>query len=229
MELIDKIQLRPPLSTLPRAQLLRLFTGARLEQYAPGNELFARREAPKNLHVLLTGLVKLWTRQHGDAGTIHDVVKPGGIFLLPAVISGTPYVVGAAAIDKVEVLQLPAERVRKEVTTNTCLAAFFLKIVSQQYQHEQLRCIDIRTLTTTRRLGKLLLQLEQEQNNNRTVSLPYSKRLLAAQLQMTPESLSRALFKLKRYISWLDHSQIRIEDIDGLADYCDQCDTERIY
>lgn len=215
MELIDRIGNLPPLADLPRERLLRLVIGARLEQYPPAAELFRQAEIPKYLHLLLSGMVKLWTSHHAGAGTIHEVLRPGGIFVLPAVISRTPYVVGAAAITQAEIVLLPAERICKNVLTSPDLAAMFLHYVSHQYQRDQLRCIEIFTLTTTQRLGRFLLRLANEQNN-KTITLPYSKRLLAAQLQMTPESLSRALSKLKPFIAWRQHLQIRIKNMKGL-------------
>lgn len=216
MELIDKIARQPPLSRLPREQLLRLIAGARLKDYPPAFELFRQADMPKYLYLLLSGMVKLWAPHESRAGAVHGIMKPGSVFLLPAVISQTPYVVGAATVKQAEIVQLPAERIHKEVLSSSGLAAKFLHLVSHQYQNDMLRCIETCTLTTTQRLGRLLLRLAVEQNN-RTISLPCSKRLLAVQLQMTPESLSRALQRLKPYITWLDHARIRLDDIDALS------------
>lgn len=171
---------------------------------------------PKYLYLLLSGQVKLWAPHESRAGAVHGIMKPGGLFMLPAVISQTPYVVGAAAVKQAEIVLLPAERIHEEVLSNSGLATMFLNLVSHEYQNDILHCVEICTLTTTQRLGRLLLRLSVEQNN-RTIRLPCSKRLLAAQLQMTPESLSRALQKLKPHMTWLDHTRIRLDDMDALT------------
>lgn len=219
MELIDKIRDLAPFSGLSREQLLRLLAGARLEEYAPATALFDRHEMPRYLHVLLAGKVKLWIHHQGNTRVLHDVLAPGEIFLLPAVITDMPYPLGAAAINSIQVLLLPAERVRKTITASNRLATFFLDQLSSRYQADQQKCLEMRTLNTAQRLARFLLRLEREQNQD-MITLPYSKRLLAAQLHMTPESLSRAFARLRPHITCLDDSRIRIVNEEALERYC---------
>ena len=53
-----------------------------------------------------------------------------------------------------------------------------------------------------------------------TLGLPYDKSLAAARLGMNPESLSRALAKLRDFSVSTSGHQVTLDDIAGLRDFC---------
>jgi hypothetical protein len=56
--------------------------------------------------------------------------------------------------------------------------------------------------------------------DTKVVRLPYDKTLVAARLGMKPESLSRALAKLKSFGVVTKGNKVELTDIERLRNYC---------
>ena len=59
-----------------------------------------------------------------------------------------------------------------------------------------------------------------EKEGSVTIDLPYDKSLVAARLGMKPESLSRALAKLRLYGVTTNGHKIELSDIVKLREFC---------
>jgi CRP-like cAMP-binding protein len=75
-----------------------------------------------------------------------------------------------------------------------------------------------RLKNTKERLGWFLASV----NTNNLGKLPISKSLLASYLGMTPESLSRALKKLKDEGISIENKAIKMQTGNELCSYCDK-------
>ena len=83
----------------------------------------------------------------------------------------------------------------------------------------QLKNLKLRS--TVQRLGCFLLSLsEPAPDNTAVVILPYDKQLIASQLGMTRESLSRALAALREVGVETQNDRILLKNPAGLASYC---------
>ena len=83
---------------------------------------------------------------------------------------------------------------------------------------------DLKLKNTSRRLGSYLLAMTPIEEGAADIDLAFGKRLLAARLAMKPESLSRALAKLKSAGVVSDRNKIHIEDVEALKEYCGEED-----
>ena len=83
---------------------------------------------------------------------------------------------------------------------------------------------DLKLKNTSRRLGAYLLAMTPQEEGEADIDLAFGKRLLAARLAMKPESLSRALGKLKSAGVVSERNRIHISDIGTLKEYCGEED-----
>ena len=85
---------------------------------------------------------------------------------------------------------------------------------------------ELKGKTTAQRVGGFMLQLADSKNGSVVVRLPYEKRLLAGRLGMKPESLSRALIKLRQFGVRGRDDVFAIDDVGRLRDFCRGVDGE---
>jgi len=79
----------------------------------------------------------------------------------------------------------------------------------------------IQARSTPQRLGDFLLNLSDVRKGPAVIELPYDKSLIAARLGMKPESLSRALAKLRQHGVTTNGHEIKLENVLSLRAYCD--------
>lgn len=222
-EQIDRIHALPFFAGLERPQLDRLIHGGLLQSYPADTHLFDQGEMPDFLHVLLSGRVQLWARTRDGQETTVEVVRPVDNFILAAVLTDSDYLMSARTLETSQLLLLPAESLRAEIVREPKLALTMLGSLAQQYRGLVRQVKDLKLRTSSQRLGCYLLRLAEEHGAGEAAgraTLPYSKRVLAARLGMTPENLSRAFNRLRGYGVTLEGSRVDIADIARLSDFC---------
>jgi CRP-like cAMP-binding protein len=88
-----------------------------------------------------------------------------------------------------------------------------LRRLVQQIEHLTVR-------SSTERLADFLVKLADNRNERAILRLPYDKGLIAARLGMQPETLSRALAKLRPLGVETKGSRVTIRDVDALRRHC---------
>ena len=80
---------------------------------------------------------------------------------------------------------------------------------------------ELKLKTTAQRLGSFLLTMVESEEGKVELRFPYDKRLVADQLGMKPESLSRALAKLARQgVESRPDNLVVIADVARLRQFC---------
>jgi CRP-like cAMP-binding protein len=74
--------------------------------------------------------------------------------------------------------------------------------------------------SSSERVAEFLLKLAGEGAESAIVHLPYDKGLVAARLGMQPETLSRALAKLRRLGVESKGRRVAIQDFEALRRHC---------
>jgi len=100
-----------------------------------------------------------------------------------------------------------------------------LGTLSQRLRGLVLHIEQIQARSTPQRLGEFLLGLCATCDGGEsetTIDLPYDKFLVAARLGMKPESLSRALVKLRDVGVTTQGHQVMLGDIQKLRNYCSE-------
>ena len=88
-----------------------LLDAALLQQFPTGVTLIREGDQADFLHVLVEGLVEIYTEQAGGEWGI-SLINPVSTFILAAVVSDQPYLNSARTLADSRVLLIPARRVR---------------------------------------------------------------------------------------------------------------------
>ncbi len=200
--------------------LRALATGAFLQRFPSQTTLFLQGELPDFLYVLLDGSVQFTGTAPDERETVVEILKPVDTFMPAALLTNTPYLVSAKVVRPARILMLPATALRQWIARDAQLSLAMLASMSRQYRSLLRQVKDLKLRTSTQRLGCYLLALAEENGGDGLVELPHDKRLIAARLGMTPESLSRGFSSLRKMGVEVRGHRIRLIDVSKLRQYC---------
>lgn len=166
--------------------------------------------------VILDGYVKLTV----PSGTI-DVVGAGTVIGESAITGLGTYPTGATTLDAVRLVAINGAAARDVLAGDVALILRMLGSLSASLRGLLGQVTDLKLKTTTQRLAMYLLELGGQDEGRVTVTLPFTKRVLAEKLGMTPESLSRSLTALEGLgVHQEGRGRLVIEDAEALAESC---------
>lgn len=181
----------PLFREMPDRQRERIFAASFLQVFPPQLTLFEIGQRPDFLHVLVDGLVELYSTSAGRDTTMR-IVEPVTSFILAAVVTDMPYLMSARTLASSRVLLIPAPLVRDVVKEDSALMQATMHELAVAYRDMVRALTDMKLRQSAERLGNLILSQERRQGGTGKVVLRAEKRLLASLLGMTPENLSRA-------------------------------------
>ncbi len=209
----------PLFAAISRDTLNTLAAAALLRRYERDAQLFQAGDQPEYLHILVHGSVQLSAGTPDGREAVVELLHPIDTFIMAAVLTSQPYLMSARAVEPAQVLLLPARVLLAELKTNPELALTLLGSMAQQYRHMVREIKDLRLRTASQRLAVYLLHLVESAGSEQA-RLPCDKKLLAARLGMTPESLSRAISELRNHGVNVRGDEVRITDLQTLHDFC---------
>jgi len=221
---MDLIRRTPLLMDLPENELTRLLDASSVVEYARSRLLFLRGEPADHIFLLLDGWVKVFRDSAEGEQTVISVLKPGETVAEAAIFLGRDYPASAEVVGDARLLEIPADVLLGLLREDGELGIRMLGTLSQRLRGLILHIEQIQARSTSQRLGDFLLGLCDtcEGGDSRvTIDLPYDKSLVAARLGMKPESLSRALVKLRNVGVSTQGHQVLLEDIPQLRNFCD--------
>lgn len=216
----DKLARVPLFEELSETTLRGLVKAAFLQRFPAQTVLFRQGDMPDFLHILLEGSVQLTGTSPERREAVVDILDSIEAFMPAAVLTGTPYLVTAKVVHAARILMLPARTLREAVASDPSLSLAMIASLSRQYRTMLKQIKDLKLRTSTQRLGCYILALAGQNGTEDTVELPHDKRLIAARLGMTPESLSRAFSALRKFGIEVRGHTIRITDLAKLGQYC---------
>ena len=117
-------------------------------------------------------------------------------------------------------LLIHAEALRRAVENEPLLARAVIGSLAGQFRRLVRQIKNLKLRTATERVGCYLLTLSQRQGTPNCAMLPYEKNLIASELGMTRESLSRALSALWTEGVTIKGDRVEIWDARRLAAAC---------
>ncbi|MDF2095079.1 helix-turn-helix domain-containing protein [Aquibaculum arenosum] len=219
---IESLQQIPLFSGLGIPDLKALTAGALLQRFPARTRLFDSGAQPDFLHILLDGSVQLSaTEADSEREVVIEIVTPPDCFILAAALTDTPYLMSATVQEPARLLLLPAAELRRNIAAHPELALTLLASLAGQFRRMVRQVKNLKLRTTVQRVGCFLLSLaEPGDESEMTVQLPYDKQVIASQLGMTRESLSRALATLRDLGVETQNDRILLKDPVALAAYC---------
>src|SRR5260370_399421 len=124
---LSQLKSLPLFSEIRAESLGSLLDAALLQQFPTGVILIHEGEPADFLHVLVDGLVEIFTEQSGGEWGI-SLINPVSTFILAAVVCDQPYLNSARTLTDSRVLLIPAQRVRAIFDQDVA----FARVVAQE-------------------------------------------------------------------------------------------------
>jgi CRP-like cAMP-binding protein len=186
----------PLFKSVDAPTLQRLAAATTRRALARGERLFAKGDAATGMYVVVHGEIRLVARSPGRGERLTGVVGAGRSFGEAVMFLERSAVVDAEAASDALVLHIPKEAVFAEIERSPRFARRVIASLSQRIEslvHELERL----ALGSGRsRLIAYLVQRARVAAGPAEFTLPATKAAIAAQLNLTPEHLSRLLHEL---------------------------------
>ncbi len=224
---LDLITRLPLFAGLDQRRLGALLDQALVRRYERDSILFLQDEPATRFYVVLEGWVRLYRETADGQESTIGVFARGKSFAEAAIFQSGAFPVNGVVIDDARLLVIPAEpfvrqlRADPELCLNMMASmSLHLRRLVQQIEHLTVR-------SSTERLADFLVKLADNGTERTILRLPYDKGLIAARLGMQPETLSRALAKLRPLGVETKGSRVTIRDVDALRRHCVRTDAAR--
>lgn len=206
---------------------LRLITNNSLPLTHPRKTLlFQEGDRATCFYIVLEGLVKLYRVNYdGNEAVIH-VFGRGEIFAEGAMFLDAVFPVSAEVVSPARLLRIEAVVIRRVIQEHPEIAFAMLASASRHLKMLVDQIEQMKLYSAPERVAEFLLGLTDVRSGPVTLSLPYEKVLIANELGMKPESLSRALAKLRAIDISVENDRITIGDARRLADFVRSRETD---
>lgn len=177
--------------------LRTLLQDASVRRYTRNTMLFLQGEPAERFYVVFDGWVRLFRETPDGHETVIAVFTRGESFAEAASFADGVFPVTAAVAEEARLLVVPASSFMARLRENPELALNMLASMSHHLRG-LVQQVEQRTVkSSTQRLSAFLLRLCPVDAPSAVISFPTEKALVAARLGMQPETLSRALAKLR--------------------------------
>ncbi|MCW8951463.1 MAG: cyclic nucleotide-binding domain-containing protein [Rhodospirillales bacterium] len=198
----------------------RLLGHATVRRVPRNTLLFSQGDEADRFFVVLEGKVKLFTAmENGDQGVV-EVIEPIRSFAEAAMFASRSFPVNAETIEGSRLILVPADPFMRELEENRDLAFGMLATLSRRYRRLMRQISDLKLKSPGQRLGTFLLSLTEVEEGPALVVLPFDKSLIASHVGMKPESLSRAMARLREVGVVCKRREVNIDDVAQLRGFC---------
>lgn len=198
----------------------REFLGAQsVRVYEKGMLLFQQGEPANCFFVVLDGWVKIYRMTPDGSEAVVGVFRRGETFAEAAIFLGGRFPVAAETVTACRLVRIDGEMLRRRIREQPDLALSMLASASYHLKFLVEQIEQMKLLSAPQRVADFLVGLCPSSDGPQTVELPYDKMLLANRLGMKPESLSRALAKLRPLGVTVDREFVSIRSVEALRDF----------
>ena len=215
----DIVRATPLFGTVSKEAAMRILDGLGPRGYDRGVLLFEQGTEADSFFVVLDGWVKIYRTTPEGHETVVTVFRRGEIFAEAAIFMGGRYPVSAETVTACRLLRVNGEKLRRVIFENPNLALSMLASASYHLKSLVEQIEQMKRMTGPQRLAEFLLRLCPGDEGACTVNLPFEKSLIANRLGMKPESLSRALGKLKPIGVSTERDAVSIEDVGKVVKF----------
>ncbi|MBI5331646.1 MAG: Crp/Fnr family transcriptional regulator [Betaproteobacteria bacterium] len=211
---------QPVFSCLDGDELASLAQGAYEHNFDRNCFLYQKGAVLQGMHLVINGQIKLMLSNPAGAEKIVLMAGPGDTFGEEALFTGRPSPVTAQANKESLVLVLQKAALRENMHRNQGFADALMARMGERM------CLLIENLETcvqrssAQRVAHFLSQRAPEEASCYDLELDMSKSTIASQLNLAPETFSRALSRLSREgLIDLRGRNITLRNLDSLRTY----------
>jgi len=208
----------PLFGDVSSADLALLMEGAQAVAYPESGLLFSEGDKADRFFVVVAGRVNLFALTEAGDQSIIEVFDAVTTFAEAAIFSSAKFPLNCEVVAGSRLVHVAAPAFLRRLSEHRRLAMLLLGGLA----HWQMRLIreitDLKNKSPSQRLAAFLVALAQAQigEGGAQVRLPLSKGVLASRIGIAPESLSRALARLKVVGVETHGREVVITDLDAL-------------
>jgi CRP/FNR family transcriptional regulator, dissimilatory nitrate respiration regulator len=214
----------PLFGAMPQEVAQSLVGNQAVRVYEKGTLLFQQGEPASSFFVVLDGWVKLFRITPDGSEAIVGVFCRGESFAEAAIFMGGRYPVSAEVATTARLVSIDGAMLRRRIHEQPNLAFSMLASASYHLKFLVEQIEQIKVLSAPQRIADFLIKLCAVREGTCTIELPYEKALIAGRLGMKPESLSRALAKLRPLGVSVEREHVSIVDVDLLVRFVESRD-----
>lgn len=213
----------PLFSELPNTDIEWFLKRARFVEYFKNNFLFQRGDPADFLYVIMEGWIKLYHDNKEGDQVVQAILTRGDTFGEECVVKGRSYPCHALVAGRnAQCLVIAGQTLRERFEAQPAVALKIISALSDQLNKTGYFLELHSKLNAAQRLAAFLLKLSMERGGVQKILLPYNKLIVAARLGMQPETLSRAMRRLKDDLDMgFEGREVTIADLEALEDYCE--------
>jgi CRP/FNR family transcriptional activator FtrB len=220
---LAQLKALPLFSEMTEESLASLLDAALLQQFPTGVILIREGDHADFLHVLVEGLIEIYTEQNGVEWGI-SLVNPVSTFILAAVVGDQPYLNSVRTLADSRVLLIPAQRVRAIFDQDVAFARIVARELAFAYRSSVKKLKGYMARSSVERLANWILaearkdaaQGNVQANVQGNVVVPFDRGTLASHIGTTRENLSRSLALLTEHGVRIRGREIVIDNSEQL-------------
>ncbi|CDK97485.1 putative cAMP-binding protein [Magnetospirillum gryphiswaldense MSR-1 v2] len=219
-DVLLQLQFTPLFAGLAEADVRSLTEGARMVTFGHEQQIYQAGDKVVDFYVVMDGHVELSIDSDGKRSVV-EVARRGTVLGDAAMFGDGHFFMNARVLTAATLLAVPAESFLTKLAGRKDIVLHMLSTMSFRLRMLVRQIAELKLKTTAQRLGSFLLSLADADEGRAEVRFPYDKKLVADELGMKPESLSRALAKLAKLgVSSKADNLVVINDLDGLREFC---------
>lgn len=221
---VQTLRKAPMFADIDGPTLENLARGCQLKKIPKGNYLFHAGETAHGFFVVHSGAVNVHRVTEDGREQVIRVFYPGESLGEVVLVGDKSYPASAKTVEESRVILVPTEFFRAEIQRDPNLSLRILASMSLhlRYLIETVEGLKLRQ-AESRVVQWLLRQLEDNDKLDEPkpeFTLPLPKHLLASQLGITGETLSRVFARLRKLeLITMEGKTIRFRSVRGLKDY----------
>lgn len=210
----------PLFSRIPNAELKELIDDSKIIKAPCHKILFIQDDPADYFYVTIDGWVKLYRQTKDGDEAVIEVITRGQSFAEAAIFEKHNYPVSAECVTDAVLIAIKGDTFVERIERQPKFAMQMLSAMSRRLRTHVDLIEHLVVKSTSERLGDFLLSLSRTGNDPEIIHLPYDKTLVAARLGMKPETLSRALAKLRSVGVETHGHEVVIKNHQALRDLC---------
>ena len=166
--------------------------------------------------IVINGWVKLYRTTPSGDDTVIEMITRGHSFAEAVAFTGNRYLATAEAVSETRGARIPADHLVRCIRQSPDIALGMIASISRHMHNLVQQVEQLKVQSGVQRVAEFLASLSLAEQGHCAVVLPYDKLLIAGQLGLTPESLSRAFARLRGIGVVVDASHVVVKDVAKL-------------
>ena len=199
-----------------KPEAFELLAAAATSGMAPAKSIiFMERDPALAVHIVVQGWVKLYRITPDGEEAVINVFGPGQSFAEAVAFTQQVYPATAETVTDARLIRVPAAQIIAAIRSDPDIALAMLGSTSVHLHRLVTEIAQLKGLNGVARLVEFLTTLRGK-TQQRELTLPFEKQLLARHLGIQPESLSRAFRKLRDYGIEVEGNRVILQHPEAL-------------